>query len=541
MNKNLKILLTVFVLTLIGGFLRFYNNPKNHISLNIDEVSYGYSAYSILKTAHDENGVFMPLAFKSTGDYKSPILIYSLVQSIAIFGLNEFAVRFTTALAGTLSIPIFFMLLKKLLKNIQIALIGTALLAISPWHIFYSRLASESLMSTFFLMLGVLFFLKMLEGGKIWAIGASIFLTLSMYTYHSQRLFIPVFIFLYLLADFKRFKSNKSSIRIVVLGSLLLVSPLVYLTIFGSAGTRAGMVFLSQDIEYTRYVILDHIQRFGEQFLLFFFWMKRYLNYFQPDFLFFNGLNMTLPGTLGLGALYLFELPWLILGMIKLFKNISARLIIILWILLGIMPASLANNDQSSVRSLLILPALLTVVAIGADGFFRLILSINKVRIKWGAVVIYPFFIAIFLLQAFLVFAVHFPIQRGEDFMEGTKETVLYALDNKDKYQEIVYDPYRGIEAPYIVNIPHMYILFYSKYDPKTFQKEILDFPKYGAHFDKFTIRPINWREDRSKKGVLFIGSPWSLPENDLVGAEILKKVYLGSGKLAFFIVSPKE
>lgn len=540
MNKNLKILLTVFVLTLIGGFLRFYNNPKNHISLNIDEVSYGYSAFSILKTAHDENGVFMPLAFQSTGDYKSPILIYSLVPSIAVFGLNEFAVRFTTALAGILSIPVFFMLLKKLLKNIQIALIGTALLAISPWHIFYSRLASESLMSTFFLMLGVLFFLKMLEGGKIWAIGASIFLTLSMYTYHSQRLFIPVFIFLYLLAGFKRFKQNISNIRIFVLSSLLLVSPLVYLTIFGSAGIRAGMVFLSQDIEYTRYVVLDHIQKFGEEFLLFFFWIKRYLNYFQPDFLFFNGLNMTIPGTLGLGVLYLFELPWLILGIIKLFKNISARLMIILWILLGIIPASLANNDQSSVRSLLILPALLVIVSLGAQRFFEMVIGLSNRSIKLGLFCLYGFFIILALIQAYLVFAVHFPIQRGEDFMEGTKETVLYALDNKDKYQEIVYDPYRGTEAPYIVNIPHMYILFYSQYDPKTFQKEVLDFPKYGAHFDKFTIRPINWREDRSKKGVLFIGSPWSLPTKDLKDGEILQRVYLSNGKLAFLIVSPK-
>ncbi len=541
MNKNLRIFLIVSVLTLIGALLRFYNIIGNPNSLNIDEVSYGYSAYSILKTAHDENGVFMPLAFQSTGDYKSPVLIYSLVPSVAIFGLNEFGVRFTTALAGVLSIPIFFMLLKKLVKNIRIALIGTAFLTISPWHIFYSRLASESLMSTFFLMLGVLFFLKMFEGGKIWAVGASIFLTVSMYTYHSQRLFIPVFIFLYLLTGFKRFKLNISNIRIFVLGSLLLVSPLVYLTIFGSAGTRVGMVFLSQDIEYTRYVILDHIQRSGEQFLLFFFWIKRYLNYFQPDFLFFTGLNMTLPGTLGLGVLFLFELPWLILGIIKLIKNISARSIIILWILLGIIPASLANNDQSSVRSLLILPALLVIVSLGAQRFLEIAQSLSNKFIKLGFFSFYGFFIILTLIQAYLVFAVHFPIQRGEAFMEGTKETVLYALDNKDKYQEIVYDPYRGVEAPYIVNIPHMYILFYSKYDPAKYQTEAKHFGKDTFGFDKFTIRKIDWREDRSKKGTLFIGSPWSLPENDLAEAEILKKIYLSNGKLAFFIVSPKE
>ncbi len=125
--------------------------------------------------------------------------------------------------------------------------------------------------------------------------------------------------------------------------------------------------------------------------------------------------------------------------------------------------------------------------------------------------------------------------------MEGTKESVMYAVANRDKYREIVYDPYRGIEAPYIVNIPYMYILFYSKYDPNLFQKEN---KRYGADlfgFDKFTIRPIDWRIDRSKKDTLFIGSPWSLPLQDIKEENILKKIYLSNGEQALLIVSPKE
>lgn len=541
MNKKITIFLIVSTLTLFGGFLRFYDITTNPISLNIDEISYGYSAYSILKTARDENGVFMPLTFQSTGDYKSPVLIYSLIPSIAVFGLNEFSVRFTTVLAGVLSIPIFFMLLKSLMKNVQIALIGTILLTISPWHIYYSRFASEALFSTFFLMLGMWFFLKMFDGGKIWAIGTSIFLTSSMYTYHSQRLFIPIFLFFTLATYFKKLRSIRSNIWIFILITFILVSPLLYLTLFGPAKTRAGMVFIAQDIDYTRYVILDHIQRFGEQFLLFFFWIKRYLNYFQPDFLFFNGLSMTLPGTLGLGVLYLFELPWLILGIVKMIKNKLHNMgIIILWILLGIVPASLANNDQSSVRSLLVLPALLTIVAIGAENFISEIFSMKNLKIKIASMFMCCLFIVIFLIQAFLVFAVHFPKQRGEAFMEGTKQTVEYALAHKDKYKEIVFDPYRGIEGPYIVSIPHMYVLFYSKYDPAIYQKENKIRPDGSFGFDKFTIRKIDWRIDRSKKDTLFVGSPWSLPEKDLQEAEILKRIYLSSGNLAFLIVSPK-
>ncbi|MBI2596851.1 phospholipid carrier-dependent glycosyltransferase [Candidatus Daviesbacteria bacterium] len=537
MNKKIVIILAV--LTLFGGFLRFYNNYKNPISLNIDEVSYGYSAYSILKTAHDENGEFLPLFFRSTGDYKNPFLIYSLVPAIALFGLNEFSVRFTTALFGTLSIPIFFFLLKSLTKDRRVILIGSILFTISPWHIYYSRFASEALIGLFSLMLGMIFFIKISKEKKIYAFLSAVFLALSMYIYHSERLFVFLFLIIFFILNFRKIKRLETILFILTL-SIVLV-PLIFYSIFGTANARAGMVFLSQDIEYTRYVILDHLQRRGESLLLLLFWIKRYLNYFQPDFLFFNGLNMTRSGTLGVGVFYLFEFLWLLLGIAEIIrKQLVNRIFIILWILIGIIPASLTNNDQSTNRTLLILPPIIFIVSLGAVKFLEIVKNVKNSSFKYGIVVLYSVFIVVVLLRAFLIFAIHFPSQRGEAFMEGTKETVLYANNNKDYYNEIVYDPYRGIEAPYIVNIPYMYILFYSKYDPLTYQR---DDKKYGQErfsFNKYTIRRINWREDRSKKGVLFIGSPWSLPLNDLQPDEILKKIYLSNGDLALLIVSPK-
>lgn len=540
MNNKLLTYLIITVLTIFGGFVRFYKITTNPNSLNIDEVSYGYSAYSILKTGRDENGIFMPLVFQSTGDYKSPVLIYSLVPSIAMFGLNAFSVRFTTALAGTLSIPIFFLLLVSLLKSKKIAFVGAILLTISPWHIYYSRFASDHLLGFFILILGMLFFLKMLEGRKFWVLPAALILGLSMYTYYSQRFFVPLFLLIYFALNINNLKKTNTLAFLVCL--FILVIPLLYLTFFGPINTRAGMIFLSQDIDYTRYVILDHLRRgVNEYFLLFFFWIKRYLNYFQADFLFFNGLNMTALGTLGLGVLHLFELPYLVLGIISLIKEkLTNKKLIIIWILVGIIPASLTNNEQSSGRSLIILPVLLAIVSVGAIKLFYIISKIKNILLRYGIISTFILVILITLINAFLVFTVHFPKQRGEAFMEGTKQTVLYALQNKDKYKEIVYDPTRGIEAPYIVNIPHMYILFYSGYDPALYQSIPKRHGKYLFSFDKFTIRRIDWRTDREKRGVLFIGSPWSLPAKDLKDDEILQKVYLANGNLALLIVSPK-
>lgn len=541
MNLTIKLLLILILLTLIGGFLRFYQITANPPSLNIDEVSYGYSAYSVLKTGRDENGVFMPLFFKSSGDYKNPVLIYSIVPSIAFFGLNKLAVRFTTALVGTLSIPIFFLFLSSLLKNSKVALFGAAILTISPWHIYYSRFASDHLMGVFILILGIWFFQNMLERGKPWVFPAAFTLVLSMYTYHSQRLFVPLFVASLLVANFKKIKLQRKSIYFFILISLLLLLPLIYFSIFGPANTRAGMVFLSLDIDYTRYVILDHLQKAGENFLLFFFWVKRYLNYFQPDFLFFNGLNMTKSGTLGLGVLYLFELPFLLFGIIELTKNrVKNRSVIILWVLLGLIPASLTNNEQSAGRTLLVLPAVLIIISLGLLRCLTFVSNIRAGFLKFLFSTLYIFVCITLLIQSFFIFVVHFPRQRGEAFMEGTEQAVEYALLHKGEYKEIVFDPYRGIEAPYIVGLPYVYFLFYSQYDPSIYQKEVKRYGEEMFGWDKFTIRRIYWPTDRTEKGILFIGSPWSLPEQDLESANILERIYLSDGNLALLIVSPK-
>ena len=155
MNRG-KLLIAgvVLLITLIGGFLRFYKITKNPPSLTGDEISFGYSAYSVLRTGSDEHGKLLPLTFESVGDFKNPLPVYLMIPSIKIFGLTDFAVRLPNALIGTLSIPIFFLFLLDIFKRKEIALVGSLFLAISGWHIFYSRFAYEAIIASFFILLG---------------------------------------------------------------------------------------------------------------------------------------------------------------------------------------------------------------------------------------------------------------------------------------------------------------------------------------------------------------------------------------------------
>src|SRR3990167_3514972 len=103
MKKNFLIFLVFF----LAFVLRFYHLNLTPPSLYWDEVSLGYNAYSILKTTRDEHGKLLPLTnFAAFGDYKPPGYIYAAVPAIAVFGLNEFSVRFPSDFFGVLTVII---------------------------------------------------------------------------------------------------------------------------------------------------------------------------------------------------------------------------------------------------------------------------------------------------------------------------------------------------------------------------------------------------------------------------------------------------
>jgi len=104
------------LVVLSAFFLRFYQVTKVPPSLNWDEVSIGYNAYSILKTGKDEWGVPFPLNFRSYGEYKLPVQIYASIPGIAVFGLNELGVRITPVIYGTLTVLLIFSLPRKFLQ-----------------------------------------------------------------------------------------------------------------------------------------------------------------------------------------------------------------------------------------------------------------------------------------------------------------------------------------------------------------------------------------------------------------------------------------
>ena len=130
-----KYWLLIFAL-LLGAFLRLYQLGSLPNALTWDEAALGYNAYSIIKTGRDEFGKLLPIVFKSFGDYKPGLYVYLVIPSVAIFGLNEFAVRLPGALFGVLAIFGIYLLILELFAEEKrarlLASFSTLALAITP-------------------------------------------------------------------------------------------------------------------------------------------------------------------------------------------------------------------------------------------------------------------------------------------------------------------------------------------------------------------------------------------------------------------------
>ncbi len=90
------------------------------------------------------------------------------------FGVTEWNARLVSASVGIISVPILFWLVKRLF-NAYAALIAALLLAVSPWHIYWSQNARFYTTLLLFFTLALFFFYWALEEDRPWFMLVSLF------------------------------------------------------------------------------------------------------------------------------------------------------------------------------------------------------------------------------------------------------------------------------------------------------------------------------------------------------------------------------
>lgn len=547
------------IIFLLGLFLRFYMLGSNPPSLNWDEVSTGYNAYSILKTGKDEYGNFLPISIRSFDDYKPPLYTYLDVPFIAIFGVTEVAVRVPSAILGTATILIMYFFILELFPYKKekksgfdpsvyrqpLALLGAFFFAVSPWSLQFSRAAYEGNIGLFFLLGALLFFLKALE--KKWYLYLStIFFVLSMYSYHSFRLVVPLLLIVIVILFAKQLMKIKKTVVLSFLIFALLVLPIFY-SLFASGsgtGSRLSMVTLfgtSPNLDHS-ISQLEHDKQqndlLGEvlhnrRIVYALAITKGYLDHYNPDFLFLHGDGGRQHHAVDMGMLYLYDLPFLLLGFLIISRHMSRRTCLLFgFLLLSPLPSAITTGTPHPVRAIAMLPGLLVLISVGA---VWLLYQISLVRTKVvGFRIRHLLFAIIFVVFAgntvyyFHQYYVHTPLEYGDFWQYGSKEAIEYAKEHEDEYANIV--------ITYKYDQPYAYYLFHNKVDPAWYQNNWNftkngEMPRFERRIGKYIFRNINWGEDQKLKNTLFIGTPDEIPESSSI-----KQINFLNGDRAFNI-----
>jgi len=545
MKKYIPIIL-IFILALV---LRFYRLGTFRC-LNWDEAAFGYNAYSILLTGKDEYGVRLPLQFKSVGDYKAPLYVYLTVPVIKVLGLNEFSVRFMPALLGSLSIVIFYLITKELFKNEKLSLISSLFLAISPWHIQFTKAGADVGIATFFTILGIYGFIKGAKGTKFGYVLAALGFAGSIYSYFAERLFIPlisVFLFFYYRGEIIKTKRN---FIIGIMAGLIMIAPIIpslistghqekilKTTIFGYQRSEDYLYRINKEDNSKILYLLYHTSLFENGWGI----INRYVNHFSPSFLFLQGVtNDPRQFISNMGVLYLFDLPLILIGLYALLKSKNkVKYLILGWLLVAPIPAAITKDPISARRSFNMVYPFLILSALGLLEVWRWLKKLSKpmeyiLMLIFSGVLVY---FVCFYLASYYIFTPPKAYAGPAGWQCGYKELVSYMQGIKKQNKQIIVDTsYQG---------PYLFFLFYEKYNPADYQKQarlVQDSPGSlgeGVGYDNYTFRPIYWPRDRCLLGKIFVGPPERLPSKDLKKGEVelLGSIYFPDGKEAFRIV----
>jgi len=182
----------------LGCWARVAHFPAIPPGFNQDEAASGYEAYSLAQTGLDRWGDRWPAYFLSWGSGQSVLLAYLTVPIVKIFGLSIITTRIVMLVLSLLTLPLLAYCLRPLGR--YPALLGTLLLAVVPWHFMLARWGLDCNLAPFFMLLGCTTLAQALRTQRRrWIIPCLLPFALALYAYGTTVLVLPVFFGLVLL------------------------------------------------------------------------------------------------------------------------------------------------------------------------------------------------------------------------------------------------------------------------------------------------------------------------------------------------------
>lgn len=487
-----KYLVFLMLIVALGAALRFFSLSDFPVSLNWDEVSHGYNAFSILKTGKDQWGQFLPIFnFRAYGDYPLPLNLYLTIPFVAALGLNEFAVRLPHALLGIGTIMATYFFATGLTKRKEVGLVASFLTAIDPWSLFTARFVLQSNVAVFFLTTAAALFFNR-EKRKYFLPLSIVCLGLTLYAYHTTRIISPLILASAVLIYWKKVKIGIISIIL----TLVLFVPNLYALVQPQARARSNVVFILNDTATAKIIsqrqsskLPSIAARLVYNRPVYFVWnfVGNYLDYFSPEFLFVKGGTQYQFSIPNWGVLQFASLPFFYIGLVFLARKINDNKdyqLVAAWLFLAPIPAAMTVDKFAVVRATSMLPLPQLLSALGLFAFLDFAAK-KKIRFLKPIVLISFFVLLAYGLESYTANYIRdYSKNYSWSWQYGYKQIVQYAKENYSKYDKIIITKKYGE--------PHEYFLFYLAYDPAKYQNDTSAIRFYQSgwywvdHFDKF-------------------------------------------------------
>lgn len=529
MKQDKKTLIIFVLIVILAACLRFYRFDSVPPALTWDEVDAGYNAWTIANYGRDEWGEVFPLVFNSFGDDKHPVHIYLTAAVVKVFGSSDFTTRLPAVLLGIGSVILIYFLTKIMFKSNSVSLLSASFLAISPYHLHFSRFNHEANYALFFFMLGLLFF-YMANGKKNLLIFSATSFLISLLSYHSSIVIVPITVVLLLCLYFKDLILSK--IRLLLF--LLILSFFVLLSIFnpgllGLARIKQTSVG-SKEIEANWLYKRTNNQLLGKIGIA----SQNYLAHYDFKYLFISGDKNPRLSSQVSGEFYIIDSIFLIAGLFYLLIRFrKENMVLLIWAFVAPIPASFSSEAPHAARALFMMGSWNIIAAVGCYAIW-ILLKHRVIRIVYLLLV--AFIMTVLFRNYITGYYSLFAKNYSHDFQYGMKQIVEYVKEHPE-YSQVFMTNERG--QPYIfflyyLNTPlpdFLNTAVYNRGNSKSFSK--IDY--FGRYYFE------NWDpiESRPLPGVLYIVTP-----SQYVGLrhrlffDVKKQINYPNGQEAFFMVS---
>lgn len=378
--------------------------------------------------------------------------------------------RLPAAIFGVLGVLAVYFLAKEMFDE-RTGLIASALLAISPWHTHFSRWALQHSLLVFLFVVGLFFLYLGVRKDKRYIIFSAVPFALTFYTYRVAHAFVPLFILGFMIIFRKKIWEYRKECLAGAFLFLLLITPI---SIYAKD---------NYDKFNARFDYDTILRRYEDPVPVFF---DNYKSYYTLDFLFLKGDSNQRHSPKEIGQLYFFELPLLLLGIILcLWKRKKELILLLYWLLIYPVPASLLIDSPHALRGIVALPMFQLISAYSVNQVIDFFES-RKMRQITSIFLIIVIAVAAFESYGYQnVYFTEYPIYSAMEIWGWQ-----YGMRDVVDYTETVKDNYNKILITHRIMFAYIFVLFYTQYDPATYQSVGLE--KYSDGFRLEDFSPDN-------------------------------------------------